>query len=91
MVQVLHIANGTTINDRLAALDSCVSRLIADEIPDDEMVGKAFLSTLSRYPTHAEQQQLGNMLAQASPDERREVIEDLFWAILSSREFLFNR
>jgi hypothetical protein len=26
----------------------------------------------------------------ASDDDRRVVVEDLFWAVLSSREFMFN-
>jgi len=29
-------------------------------------------------------------LEAAPAEERRQVVEDLFWALLSSREFLFN-
>ncbi len=29
-------------------------------------------------------------LDEAPADERRQVIEDLYWSILSSKEFLFN-
>jgi hypothetical protein len=30
------------------------------------------------------------MLQQAGDDEKRQVVEDLFWSLLTSREFLFQ-
>ncbi len=41
-------------------------------------------------PTEAEKVPLLETLNAATDEDRREVVEDLFWAILSSREFLFN-
>jgi hypothetical protein len=29
-------------------------------------------------------------LSSARPEERRHAIEDLYWSVLTSREFLFN-
>lgn len=31
------------------------------------------------------------ILSVASPEERRQAVEDLYWSVLSSKEFLFNR
>jgi len=30
------------------------------------------------------------MLAQALPEEKRAVVEDMYWSLLTSREFLFR-
>jgi hypothetical protein len=43
---------------------------------------------LSRKPTPAEAEQFQTLLA-ANPDPKP-VLEDIFWALLNSREFLFN-
>ncbi len=47
---------------------------------------------LSREPTATERTAFTRLLSEATADtSRREAIEDLFWAVLTSREFVFNR
>ena len=89
IVQVLHINNGVTINDRLASAKSCVARAMNDE-DAERVVREAYLKALSRPPTEAELVGLSQMLVEAKGDSRRQVVEDLYWSVLSSREFLFN-
>jgi hypothetical protein len=90
MVQVLHISNGDTINGKLQAADNRLAKLLASGASNEQMLDEAYLAALSRYPTDAEKAGLLPVLAAASGDERRVVLEDVFWSILSSREFLFN-
>ncbi len=90
MVQVLHISNGDTLNQKLAAKDNRIDQLLAAKTPDERIVEEAYLSALSRLPTDGEKQALVSTLVQAAPDEKRLAIEDLYWSILSSKEFLFN-
>ena len=90
MVQVLHISNGNTINDKLTAKDGCVSRAMSSSKPDYQIIEQAYLTCLARFPTDEEMKRLLEVFASANDSERREVVEDLYWAILSSREFLFN-
>ncbi len=90
MVQVLHINNGVTINERLRADGSCVKTAIADELPTEQVIRQAFLSALARQPTQDELERLVDVFQQASEGERSTVIEDLYWGIMSTREFLFN-
>ena len=54
-----------------------------------KIIEDAYLSALSRYPTAEEKKELLAALAQAK-ENKREVIEDLYWSVLSSKGFLFN-
>jgi len=90
MTQVLHLANGETLNQKLTAKEGVLSRFVADNKAPEAMVEEAFLSSLARFPTDKERTRLGQAVADAKPAERRAALEDAYWAILSSREFLFN-
>lgn len=90
LVQVLHISNGATINEKLKAADNRVDQLLASSQSDEQIIDEVYLHALARRPTDSERQQLLAIMGQAGDAERRQVVEDLFWSVLSSREFLFN-
>jgi hypothetical protein len=90
LVQALHLSNGETILKKLAAEDGKLASLVASGMPNYRIVEELYLSALSRYPSDAELAQLLPVLNEAPADQRRIVLEDLFWAVLSSREFMFN-
>jgi hypothetical protein len=90
MVQVLHISNGKTLNEKLATPENRLSRLIAESKPDQELIDELFLISLSRLPTQHEREEIAAVLAATPAEERRIVLEDVVWGIVSSREFLFN-
>jgi hypothetical protein len=89
MVQVLHISNGSSLNDKLQAKGNRLEQLLAAALPDDKLVEEVYLSALSRQPTEDEKSRLLAVLAEPGQD-KRQVVEDLYWSVLSSREFLFN-
>jgi hypothetical protein len=90
MVQVLHLSNGDTLNEKLQAPGNRLEALIAAGTADDKIVEEAYLSALARLPTDDERSRLLAVLAEAPQDNKRILVEDLYWSILSSREFLFN-
>jgi len=90
MVQVLHISNGDTINEKLASDRGVVQRLIQSGADNRTILEEAYLSALARLPTDGERQRILAELAKAAGTDRRVLIEDLYWGLLSSREFLFN-
>ncbi|HEX5103161.1 MAG TPA: DUF1549 and DUF1553 domain-containing protein, partial [Pirellulaceae bacterium] len=89
MTQVLHLYNGDTVNKKLASAGSAAERAAA-ETDNAKIVENLYLAALSRLPTEEEQQPLILELANTKPEERRQAIEDLYWSVLTSREFLFN-
>jgi len=90
MAQALHIANGETLNDKLAKKGNRIDQLFAKKLPDDQLIEETFLLTLNRVPTAPEKAKMAKALAAAPESDRRAAVEDMFWSLLSSREFLFN-
>jgi len=99
ITQTLHLSNGKTLNDKLGAAGGTIDRLIAGKRTDAEIVETLFLTALARYPTEQEREGVLSVFAeaarnapadeQAAAAERRAVIEDLYWATLTGKEFLF--
>ena len=90
MTQVLHLTNGKTIQEKLESKEGRVNAFLEGNISNTEMIDTVYLAALSRYPNDSERQQLSSLLAEAPADEKRAAIEDLFWSVLTSREFLFQ-
>jgi hypothetical protein len=90
MSQALHIANGDTLNDKLKKKENIVGNLMSSGMSDEQLIEEACLTSLSRLPTDAEKKRFAKILKETAAEERRLAVEDLFWALLSSREFLFN-
>ena len=90
MAQVLHISNGDTLNQKLSMGDNRIGTLIKEKVQHEKIIEELYLGALSRFPTDAEKSKLIKMLAESTEKDARQVLEDLFWAVLSSKEFLFN-
>ncbi len=90
MAQALHIANGETLNQKLAQKDNRLDALLSSKQPDAKIIEEAYLLTLTRAPTARELEKATALLASAKPEDRRTTLEDLFWSLMSSKEFLFN-
>ncbi len=90
VAQVLHIANGDTINQKLEAKENAISRQLDAKTPPERIVEEAYLSALSREPTKSERESMRRALAGSPEAALRPAVEDLYWALLSSKEFLFN-
>ncbi len=90
ITQVLHIANGDTINKKLEAKNSRVEKLLEEKTPDEKIINDLYLNSLSRYPKESEKNKLLAILEAAPESEHRQAVEDIYWAVLSSKEFIFN-
>ncbi|MDB6072722.1 MAG: hypothetical protein JWO89_362, partial [Verrucomicrobiaceae bacterium] len=90
MAQALHIANGDTLNKKLSQPGNRLDVLLTSGKTDAQIVDEACLLALSRHPTEMEKPRMTTLLASAKPEEKRMVLEDLFWGLMSSRDFVFN-
>jgi hypothetical protein len=85
---VLHLTNSPEVNDKIAADNGRVAKLVKDNVPADKAVEEIYLAAFARLPTDAERATaLGYLEKQKDP---RRGLEDLVWALLNTREFIFN-
>jgi hypothetical protein len=89
VTQALHIANGDTLNAKLHDASSVVGKIAASKKPVEQWLEDAYLAALGRLPSAAEKAAVSRALADAK-DDQRPVMEDVFWALMSNREFIFN-
>lgn len=87
LAQALHTLNGDIIATKIADGKGRVAKLLAEKKPHEEIVTDIYLATMSRRPTAAEMESSKTFLA-SSPDPK-EFYEDLMWALINSKHFLF--
>ena len=87
LTQALHVINSPYVNDKISAGDNIVSRLLGSDRTDEQAINDLYLKVLSREPSETELTEANQYVAE-SPS-RQEGFEDLLWALVSSRAFLF--
>jgi hypothetical protein len=90
LAQALQLINGPAVNDRLRNPNNRISKLLAAKKTDKEIVTELFLVTLSRRPTETEESAMLGHVQSAAADRRRAAWEDVHWALINSKEFLFR-
>ncbi len=90
MVQVLHMSNGDTLNQKLSAKENHIGQMLAKNTSIPQIVDDAYISAFSRFPTAKQRGQLVALLEKVPTKDRRSTVEDLYWSLLTSREFLFD-
>ncbi len=90
LVQVLHLNNGNTVNERLHNPQSCIRNMLDDNQSWESRIEHVYISALSRFPNPSERKRLIDELSAVPEDQRQMALEDLYWSVMSSREFLFN-
>ena len=101
--QALHLLNGDTVQNKIANGALVKKRLDARKAAR-EIVDELYVRCFGRKPTDEEWKNIGPMIDPAPPeavtspspaannatDEHQKRLEDLFWALLNSKEFMFN-
>ena len=85
--QVLHLMNSPQLNTKLSSDSARPAQLAGDELANEQIVEETFLWVYARPPT-AEEIQIAVAVLNDGED-RRQKLEDLFWALLNTPEFLF--
>ncbi|MEZ6090737.1 MAG: DUF1549 domain-containing protein [Pirellulaceae bacterium] len=88
LAQCLHLINSNEVQSKLTGAGGRIARLAAEKADNAALVEELYLAALSRRPVEAEAKAATDYLA--SKEDRRLAIEDLVWAIINTKEFLFN-
>uniref|UniRef100_A0A7C2NYY1 DUF1549 domain-containing protein n=1 Tax=Schlesneria paludicola TaxID=360056 RepID=A0A7C2NYY1_9PLAN len=89
LAQALHTLNGDVISGKIADKQGRVAKLLADKKPHAEIVTDLYLATLGRPATADETASAERLLADYP--NPKEGYEDLLWALINSKGFLFVR
>jgi hypothetical protein len=84
--QALHLLNGSATGGKISQ-GKVAEELLKDATPE-QALDRLYVRCLSRFPTAAERQALLESIKQAPNPQQG--LEDVFWAVLNSREFVFN-
>ena len=85
--QALHMLNGDTVNSKIQQGKLIPTRL-GEEVPIPQILQELYIRCLCRKPTEKELTNLMEIISQE--ENKQQALEDTFWALLNSREFLFN-
>ena len=87
IAQALHLMNSPEIAAKIQDRSGRAAQLAATDMPVDKLIEELFLTALARLPR--EEEMAASRPAFAS--DRRRGAEDVLWALVNSKEFLYNR
>jgi hypothetical protein len=86
--QVLHLMTSSSVEGKIGNGAGRVAKLLEKKATPDQVIEDLYLAAYSRLPS-ADERERATRYLQRDPNVRRG-LEDLAWALLNSREFLFN-
>jgi Protein of unknown function (DUF1549)/Protein of unknown function (DUF1553) len=85
--QSLHLLNGGTVEPKIAQ-GNIVGKMLQEKRTPAQVIEHLYIRCLSRAPRPEE---LKNLLAMVdAAKDKKQALDDVFWAIMNSREFMFN-
>ena len=87
--QALHLLNSPEVNEKISHRQGVARRLAEGSLTPEQLADEIYLGTVSRFPTK-EERALMQTAFEAAGSDRRQAIEDMLWAVLNTKEFLYN-
>ncbi|NNE90068.1 MAG: DUF1553 domain-containing protein, partial [Verrucomicrobiales bacterium] len=89
--QALHLLNGPTVSTKIDQGKLVANRLAEKKTPE-QIIEEIYIRCLTRKPTAEEMKQMMEQVKAVGDDVAQQtlVLNDVFWAVLNSKEFMFN-
>jgi hypothetical protein len=89
--QALHLLNGPTVTTKIEQ-GKVVNSLVAAGKTPEQIIEDIYVRCFTREPTEEEMKQLMAQVNSVGEDKAQieMVLNDVFWAVLNSKEFMFN-
>jgi len=85
--QALHLLNGDTVNSKIKQ-GNVIGKMTDQGQSHKQVIESLYVRCLARMPTAKELTTIDSVLK--AEKDKNGVLEDVFWSLLNSREFLFN-
>jgi hypothetical protein len=86
--QALHLLNGDVTQSRISE-GNVVKKLLDATTPPLAILDTLYTRCFARKPSPEEAKPVADALA-ATPADTQQILEDVFWALLNSKEYMFN-
>jgi hypothetical protein len=87
--QALYLLNSPEVNAKLSHRHGLARKLAESPKSAAEITDEVYLVTVTRFPT-AEERTLMQSAFDSAGTNRQQVIEDILWAVMNTKEFLYN-
>ncbi len=85
--QSLHLLNGDTTTQKIMG-GGLITKRLAEKQTHEQIIEELYIRCISRKPTPAETKKLIELIAPIH--NKQQTLEDVFWSLLNTREFMFN-
>jgi Protein of unknown function (DUF1553) len=85
--QSLHLMNGDTVAPKIQQ-GGLIAKMLQEKKTSAQIIETIYNRALSRSPTASEFAKLTKAVDESK--NKQQALEDVFWAVLNSREFMFN-
>ena len=89
LAQALLLVNGECIDDLLSQSNNLIGKLLRSNTSLDDSIRELYWSTLSRAPSDTEFHHAHSVISRGR--NKREGLEDVAWALLNAKEFVFRQ
>ena len=86
--QALHLLNGDSTTAKINRGKTVVDWIKEEKLSPEAVLDRIYVRCLSRKPTQQEKTDL--LASMADEPDKAAALQDVFWAVLNSREFVFN-